>query len=402
MKILFTFIFVIIVSCGFSQTDDFNQLLEKGKAEFKKEDDKQDFFVAAEALQKAVALKPENTEAHYFLGCAYSRTNSKDANMLLKMTAEMTIKVSEQFEAIIKLTPEYKGEIIILDPYSKLNSEWSSLAMKYWYYNKTDSMQWAYNESKKRGGFSEFLVSQSRAKLDICDKNAILISSGDNATFPLFYVQQIEGYRKDVSLIDISLLNTEWYARVLAGKGVISFDNKRKYVDTIQYCEWKDSLITIENFSWTVKPSYYDLYLGRSDILFMSILRDNKFKRSIYFTTAFNESMRLSLKDYLISLTMLDKLNINKEPELSTPKFKTEILKFLPSIKQVNKFSPDEMSFIDDIRYAVFYKIYNVMNDDKTSAKDLLMMLDMYTDEKTYPIQVKSVKEFSDYIHKSL
>jgi hypothetical protein len=73
-----------------------------------------------------------------------------------------------------------------------------------------------WNDHNRRGRY--FSVDSARNFLASCAPNAILFTGGDNDTFPLWYVQEVEGFRTDVRVIVLSYFDTDWYVEQMTSQ----------------------------------------------------------------------------------------------------------------------------------------------------------------------------------------
>lgn len=63
--------------------------------------------------------------------------------------------------------------------------------------------------------------SYARLLLDAVPQRGVLLAGGDNDTFPLWYLQQVEDYRSDVTVVTVPLLGAAWYREGLANRRLL-------------------------------------------------------------------------------------------------------------------------------------------------------------------------------------
>jgi len=206
--------------------------------------------------------------------------------------------------------------------------------------------------------------------LQSCERDAILFTNGDNDTFPLWYLQEVEGIRTDVRVVNLSLANTGWYLQQLKntsprGARPLLFSLTNEELEAITYVPMDSASVELpssraaraleresrehglrlpsmplESINWKIKPGLIyggQGYLRPQDIAVYDIVLNNFGARPIYFALTVDPDGMMGLERYL----RLDGL----------------VSKVVP-LKSV-----DPMSFVDPVRlYANLSGVYKYRN----------------------------------------
>ncbi len=406
-QIIFVLLCVLSLPC-FGQQLPFEELLDSGKTEYKRqlEGPSPDFRKATALLERAVKVQPRNTTARYFLGYSIDKQNSSSGEEMNMLCLSETIRASEQFEYINKVEPAYKGEILVLDPYAKISAIWGSQALAYLNKGRKDSAQWALQEGKKRGGFLEPVLAFNRHLLHGCESNSLLVTNGDNITFSVLYLQLVENLRPDLSFLDINLLHTAWYPKLLKRENKIPISYNEQELDSVTYSKWTPTPVTVEHnqpaksFTWMVKPSYMADYLLRGDKILLDIFKQTIFKKQIYFSEPKpDSSMNLSLEDHLFTVGLHSALRAG-EATFNQQALQRENLKnyeVVPAHAVAIRNSPSTVEMLNNFRVAYYLRIYDVLEQDRTEARNLFAEMNKKFPESLLPF-TQFFKEHHDRI----
>ena len=196
--------------------------------------------------------------------------------------------------------------------------------------------------------------------LNSCEKNAILFTNGDNDTFPLWYAQEVENIRTDIRVVNLSLLNTDWYIDQIKRKaydsdavplsltqdkyrqgkrdqiiiydeaGLTGYQNIQEMMDFVASDDPRNKLkysgrefeyfpsnkfsvpvdsakvvnngtVPPELASQVVKSINFELdrnYILKAELMILDLLATNNWERPIYFAITVGDDSYLGMEDY--------------------------------------------------------------------------------------------------------
>jgi tetratricopeptide (TPR) repeat protein len=391
------------------ENNNIKQAIELGKA--------WKFEEAIKLLEQEIKINSKNAEAYYWLA-RYCHYIVYDTRPFTKKDDEWSkTKVLLNLKKAIELKPDFG------DAHYFIAVEYGCRAREALKNKNIQKAKKELSEANKLGGFPPYALEYSKNILKACDKNAILFVDGDAAFNSIMYLQLVEGLRKDISLVVLSLLERPFYIKLIRDgipneikKVPISW-NDNLIMEMHNYL-WKENYVKIfltnskkneyqlkdtsNYFTLKVSPDYGADLLWSGTAVIISMFENNKGERPVYFSL-FSGNSLFSFTDYLQNEGFVYKFMPYKVKETpaayNTKKFEEEMFnaenyKDFGDIKFHNQ--PKAAYFFADNRRDIFldYVQFLINCNKKDKAKTTLKTMDIVMPQSVYPLSSELDKKY--------
>jgi hypothetical protein len=173
---------------------------------------------------------------------------------------------------------------------------------------------------------NHFTQEWARDYLNSLEPYAIVVTNGDNDTFPLWYAQEVEGVRRDVTVAVTTYLDTDWFVRQMIRRPVETYD-AAKGPALYRNQQWKKpsgpplkmtfaEADSIPEYIQITQPQIFRKdsitlnippgYLVRDQLVLLRLIKDAFPERPIYVSTGGGQG--LGLEPYLLAQGFVQKL----------------------------------------------------------------------------------------------
>lgn len=199
--------------------------------------------------------------------------------------------------------------------------------------------------------------------LQSCEPDGIIFTNGDNDTFPLWYLQTVEGIRKDVAVVNLALLNTDWYIRQARDsrppeKRFISMSDQKINQIANNVTPWRsqtvripvdnDSLNLDRAIEWTLNPTYAERFLKVQDLMILRIMMDNNWRFPIYFAVTVSPQNRLGLDKYINMEGLVFRLQSHETDFINPEAMHRNLMNDVGTNSWITDFDRQELKLVDE------------------------------------------------------
>ena len=228
-----------------------------------------------------------------------------------------------------------------------------------------------YHSHDRSGNFVAWDYSYNL--LQSCGPNGVIFTNGDNDTFPLWYLQEVEKLRTDVAVVNLSLLNTPWYIKQWRDKRsestqFIKLSDFQIDELTSKLTRWEKQKVQVPVFDdpenedgyieWEMKPTYGGQALRVQDMMIMRIINDARWRIPIYFAVTVSQQNRIGLDRYLDMQGLTFQLKSHKTDPIDADKMYENLMTDVGGDEWSTNFDHDIFYNSENLDYLNWSKDY--------------------------------------------